>query len=244
MMKRNILKEIAVWLLIVAGLAVFAGFAYIIAGNKNSFGAFAVYKTVLAESDGIYAGTKVSIHGKNTGNVVATRLLPDGQVEARFSVRKAHIFGITESSVVYIKQAGALGDRFLNIVTKDMSAKQLKKGALIPYENAPSLLSFLNESGDDVKKSLKSALAEINSLLESLKQKTGKGEGLLLSRRQSDDLSQILKSARSVLEKIDSGQGTLGALINDPELYNRLNVLLGRRPNNNYLRELSRKSQK
>lgn len=244
MMKKNILKEIAVWFLIAGGLAVFAGFTYIIAGNKNSFGSFVVYKTVLAESDGIYAGTKVSIHGKNTGNVIATRLLPDGQVETRFSVRKAHIFGITKSSVVYVKQAGALGDRFLNIVTKDMSAKQLKKGALIPYENAPSLLSFLNDSGGDVKESLNSALSEINSLLENLNQKTGKGDGLLLSQEQSADLSQILKSARNVLEKIDKGQGTLGALINDPELYHRLNVLLGRRPNNNYLRELSRKSQK
>ena len=242
-MKNFVLKQIAVWLLILAGLLIFMAFVWIIAGSKNSFGSFSIYKTVLAESDGIYAGTKVSIHGKNTGNVTATRLLPDGQVETSFSVRKAHVFGVTESSVVYVKQAGALGDRFLNIVTKDMSAKQLKKGSLIPYESAPSLLSVLTGGGGDVKKSLQSALSEINSLLEKLNQKSDNSGGLLLSQEQSQDLTQILKSARSVLQKIDDGRGSLGALINDPELYNRLNVLLGKRPGNNYLRELSRKSQ-
>ena len=132
-MKRSLLKEIIVWVIIFIGLVIFTAFAYIIGSNNNSFlSSLVIYKTLLEESKGIYVGTMVTIHGKNTGNVVKTILLPDGNVEIRFTVRKNHVFSITEASAVQLEYAGALGDRFINILTKDLSAPQLVKGSLIP----------------------------------------------------------------------------------------------------------------
>ena len=64
-MKRSLLKEIMVWIIVVIGLVIFTAFAYIIGSNKNSFlSSFVIYKTLLGESKGIYVGTKVTIHGK------------------------------------------------------------------------------------------------------------------------------------------------------------------------------------
>ena len=200
-----------------------------------------IYKTQLAESTGIYVGSKVTIHGTNTGNVIKTTFLPKGNIEVQFSVRKSHAFGVTKSSVVQLKNSGALGDRYINILTRDLSVPKLKRRALIPYEEALSLLSLLTESGGETKKSIPDLMVQIDDLLKSLKNKGFPG---LLSKSNKEDLTQILKSAKNILKKVETGQGTLGALIHDRSLYNRLLLLLGQRPKNNYLQDLSRRSQK
>ena len=241
-MKKNPFKEIIVWLIICAGLFIFSSFVYIIGSNKGGFfKPSVIYKTLLEESSGIHVGTKISIHGKNTGNVVKTTLLPDGKVEVRFTVRKDHIFSLTEASVTELKNSGALGDRFINITTPDLSAKQLKKGALIPHQESSSLLSVLTGDGGDTKQSVQNIIKEVRDLLENI---NSKGVSGFLSKSHQEDLTQILKSMKNILKKVDSGKGTLGALVNDRSLYNRLLVLLGQRPKNNYIQELSRKSQK
>lgn len=241
-MKKFLLKEIVVWLLIVIGVIIFSTFTYIIATNKGSFlSSIVTYKTQLAESSGIYVGTKVTIHGTNTGNVVKTTLLPSGQVEIRFSVKRNHVFGVTESSVVQLQNSGALGDRFINILTDDLSAPRLKKGSLIPYRKSASFLSLLTDSEGTANRSITDIISKIDRLVDNVNQE---GVSSLLSPTQQKDLTQVLKSAKNILQKVESGQGTLGALINDPSLYNRLLILLGQRPKKNYLQDLSRRSQK
>ena len=239
-MKNFLLKQIVVWLIIFTGLIIFSVFTYIIATNKSHFLSIATYRTFLAESSGIYTGTKVTINGINTGNVIKTKLLPDGQVEVLFSVRKSHVFAITESSVVQLKNSGALGDHFINILTKNLPARPLKKGSLIPYQESFSLLSFLTEDGENSKQSIQGLIVQINEIFNSIDKKGVSG---LLSQSHQEDLTQILKSAKNILKKVESGQGTLGALVNDRSLYNRLLVLLGQRPAKNYLQDLSQKSQ-
>ncbi len=240
-MKNFLLKEIVVWLLIFIGLVVFSVFVYIIGSNKSHiFNSFITYKTVLNESSGIHVGTKVTIHGKNTGNVVKTVLLSDGRVEIHFAVKKNHTFILTQSSFIQLKTAGVLGDRFVNIVTEDLSAQRLKKGSLIPYKKTSTLLSLLTGGEKDERQSVRNLIEQVGGLIGQFnKKKFG-----ILSKSQEEDLTQILKSSKEILKKIESGQGTLGALINDRSLYNKLIVLLGQRPTHNYLQDLSKKSQK
>ena len=240
-MKKSPLKQLTVYLLVAFGLLIFLGFSWIIGSSKNSFLARPmIYRTLLQESDGLFVGTKVTIHGKNTGNVIKTTLMPDGSVELHFAVRKSHAFSVTESSRVQLKNSGALGDRFINIVTKDLSARQLKKGSLIPYEESFSLISALTSSDGDLQKNLPKMIEKIDEILNKLNKEGFAG---LLPKEGREDLSQTLKSARSILKKVDSGQGTLGALVNDRDLYHRLLSLLGKRPAKNYLKDLSKKSQ-
>lgn len=46
----------------------------------------------------------------------------------------------------------------------------------------------------------------------------------------------------SVLKKIDTGHGTLGALINDPSLHNRISSFFGDSPRNKFLKPIVRDS--
>ena len=236
-MKKSLLKEIIVWLIVLTGLIIFGFFTYTMGSNKSFlFSSFVTYKSQFVQSTGIYVGAKVTIQGTKTGNVIKVSFLPSGKVEVLFSVRKKHTFGITTASVVELKNAGALGDRFINILTKDISAPKLKKGSLIPYQKSSSLLSVLTGSEGSIQNMMK----QIDDLLIRLN-KQGLG---LLSQANQEDLTQILKSVKNILKKVESGEGTLGALINDRSLYNRLLILLGQRSPNNYLQDLSQKLHK
>ena len=244
LMKNNLIKEIVVWLIIGIGLIVFFGFAIILGLNNGSFpGKYKKYKTKFDDASGMNIGSKVNIHGARTGNISDMKILPDGSIETTFTVRKDHLFMMNSSSVVQIKNAGALGDRYMNIVTEDLSAEQIKSGEMIPYKKSSNLLSFFTDSSKKSQNSLKDILKEVDNLLEQLNEK---GFIDILSASDKKELSQILKNANKtlktthrILKKIESGEGTIGALVNDPSLYNRIQVLLGGRPKKNYLQELS-----
>jgi phospholipid/cholesterol/gamma-HCH transport system substrate-binding protein len=64
---------------------------------------------------------------------------------------------------------------------------------------------------------LKDALTTLNGLLRELKPDGG-GES---------ELKKTLRHLGNVAQKLDSGQGTLGGLINDPSLHERLKELVG-----------------
>ena len=42
---------------------------------------------------------------------------------------------------------------------------------------------------------------------------------MLTEDKAYDDLQQTLANLRSITDKIESGQGTIGKLVNDPDLY-------------------------
>src|SRR5665213_3697663 len=54
--------------------------------------------------------------------------------------------------------------------------------------------------------------------------------------------TDMLQPMSNVMKKIDNSQGTLGLLINDPSLHNRLSNMLGEAPRNKFLKPLIRDS--
>lgn len=58
------------------------------------------------------------------------------------------------------------------------------------------------------------------------------------------NISASFKHLKNVLYKIDSSEGTLGLLINDATLHDRLVGLLGDAPRNKYLKPLLREAIK
>ncbi|MNY55717.1 hypothetical protein D3C86_1917210 [compost metagenome] len=75
---------------------------------------------------------------------------------------------------------------------------------------------------------------------------SGKKADVLMSKMTEDKGSEKLRDSiqrlDSILSKIDRGEGTLGALINDPTLHNQLRSMLGGSPRKNHMKSLIRTS--
>lgn len=243
-MKKFILKQFIVGVLVFFGVVIFIAFALITGQNRGTFlTPLNTYKSVFQEAKGIFPGSEISIHGVRTGNVIKTEFLKDGRVQVIYTSRKKHHFVINKSTVAQLKYQGALGDRYISLITDDLSLEPLSSGSLIPVTSSVGILDFFAKS-NEFQSSIKVILSELSKLMESLNdQKTVKNLNEVLSPENKKQFSEILKTTNRILKKVDSGQGTLGALINNRSLYNRLMTILGGRRGHNYMEELSKKSK-
>lgn len=229
-MKSFFAKQLVVAVFVITGLVVLVSVTLVMGKNRMTvFQSVTVYRSIFKNTRGIYTGSEVTIHGVRTGNVIKAKVLPDGTVEISFTTLKKHAFVINQSSVVHLKTLGVLGDRYVNIFTPDLSAPPLEKGALIPSQSTLGLMNLL--SGNNKKDDLQDLMQSTQTLMES-------------ATTLMEDLSQTVEKANKILKKIEQGEGSLGALINNRDLYNRVLILLGEKPRHNYIKDLYKKSAK
>lgn len=121
----------------------------------------------------------------------------------------------------------------------DAKGKPMKTNALEQFEDAISkfndLLNAITEEegiihglvyDKEMKENLERSIANVESSLSRI----GGDEGIL------EELRLTISTLRAISEKIDGGEGTLGALINDPELYDTLKSLLGEADRSKFIR--------
>ncbi|MCY4512356.1 MAG: MlaD family protein [Bdellovibrionales bacterium] len=229
-MKKFFTKQLIVAIFMIVGLGVLIKVTLIMGKNRMTiFHSVSIYRSIFKDTRGVYIGSEVTVHGVRTGNVIKTKVLPDGTVEISFTTLKKHAFAINQSSIVQLKTLGMLGDRYVNIFTPDLEAQPLKKGSLIPSKIAPNLMNLL--SGGNKKNNIQDLIQSTQTLLES-------------ANSLMEDLSQTMEKTNNILTKIEKGEGTLGALIHNRSLYNRVLTLLGEKPRHNYIKELYKKSSK
>ena len=81
---------------------------------------------------------------------------------------------------------------------------------------------------------------------QSLQEMLNETKAMVLDIRtnlpKNSELRKSVESLSSILKKVDTGSGSLGALINDPALHNRLKALLGGSPRNRHLKTLIRET--
>lgn len=225
---RYFIKQFTVGAIVLVGLLLFAILTLITGNNRgNLFTPSNTYKSIYKSIDGVYVGSEVTLHGTRTGNVINMNLLKNGNISVIFTIKKSHVFMINKSSVSTLKNKGMLGDRYINILTRDLTAPAIPKQSVIPVETTPDIASVIARSA----KYVESLGDMINKFSTNVK-----GDGA--------KLSSILKSLDSILKKVDRGKGSLGAVINNRNLYNRMLILMGEKPRNNYLKDLSKKSKR
>lgn len=244
-MKKFVLKQFIVGLLVLTGLALFFIVAFVIGQNRGTFlRPLNTYKSIYKEAKGVFPGSEVSIHGVRTGNVIKTDFLKDGRVQITYTSRKAHHFVINRSTVSQLKYQGVLGDRYISLSTSDISLEALPSGSVIPSVPSMEILDFFSKS-EDFQKSTKDLVSALSKFIISLNdQKTVGNLNKILSTENGKEIKNILQRLSSILNKLDSGKGSLGALINNRSLYNRLMKLLGGRRGSDYMKDLSKKSGK
>ena len=218
------------------------------------------YSTHFQSVDGLIQGAKVTIGGVPVGVIESIEFDQKARdVVATYSVKRSSAEWVRRDSTVEVTTLGMLGDKYIVINAGSPDMETLPSGSQIPYRAGKDLSQFLSK-GDTLMVSLNSIALSLDRILKTFDSgnrsetffsglaATSKNLSLITTRLNDQlDKMQIksaVNSLDSILDKINNGEGTVGALINDPGLYDDLKSLLGGANRSRVVRNLVRQSVK
>ena len=181
---------------IVGTLAILAAGVFIIGSKEYLFSSTYQLKAQFDNVAGLAAGAEVQVGGVHSGIVQSIELpdKPGGKVTVVVDLDKSTHRIIKHDSVASIDTEGLLGNQYLAISFGSAGQPDVRDGDTLQSE--PPL-----QMGDMLRKT--------NDILNS-------------SQQAVQNTTLATAHLNSISAKIDSGQGTVGALVNDKQLYNNL----------------------
>lgn len=241
-MHRSTEIEIKVGIFVALGLGLTMMTILFLGGGRTLFSRNLTFHTKFAHSEGLIVGANVRLAGVKVGQVKEINVLPESnQVDVIFTVNSNYKDSVREDSTVGVQTMGVLGDRYVVINMGTPGNPIAKNGAELPSEEPKDLKDYLSNA-DQILEKLKGSLTSMDSILTSFKRD---GRADVFFKNMSETSKNARASTdhlRSIMAKVDNGHGTLGALINDPSLYDDLKALLGGANRNKVLKYFIRKS--
>lgn len=183
---------------IVVTLAILAAGIFIIGDRQylfsNTYRLKAQFNTVV----GLDAGAEVRVGGVHTGSVRRIDLpsKPTDKITVLMDLQRSTHDIIKQDSVAAIQTEGLLGNEYVSISFGSAQALNVKDGDTIASQ-PPLVIADLIVKTDAILDSSKSAI---------------------------DNVTVATSNLSAISAKINDGQGTIGALINNKEMYNQLDA--------------------
>ena len=186
---------------ILGTLAILATGIFIIGGKQYLFRPTYQLKTYFLNVAGLQAGADVMVGGLHSGTVQAIALpdKPGDKMTVVLQMDQSTRKILRKDSVASIDTEGLLGNQYIAISFGSSNQPEVKNGDTIG--SVPPL-------------QMSEMIARANGLL---------GQG----QQAMESINQVADHLKSVSAKVDSGNGSVGALINDRELYNNLDQTAG-----------------
>ena len=231
-------SHLIVGLFVFVSLIVAGGFV-IFMGGTSFFRSELKLGVVFKDARGLNIGAPVYLSGIDVGRVLGKSLPLEGGkgVLVSFSVDGGYTDRIKTTATVAISSAGMLGDKTL-VVYEGEGGTELKSGDHLMAKEDTDLEGYINQGGQAIanvkeitenlamilrdgkaSKRIDKILTNLEVASENLKKNTEGNWGAKIDK--------TLVNLESITHKIDKGQGTLGALVNDTSLHEDLRVLLG-----------------
>jgi phospholipid/cholesterol/gamma-HCH transport system substrate-binding protein len=168
-------------------------------------------------------GDEVRMAGVKVGSVAETRLA-NRRAEVVLLINSD--VKVARDAVATIGMAGLLGANYVSLDLGTEAAGTLQPENQIVTADTPDLNAVISQLGE-VSRKIDTALSQFTGAMGS-----AGGSGLLgkidrLVDENSVRIGQITTDLGAISSKVNSGQGTLGRLVNDPAAYDSLVAALG-----------------
>ena len=240
------------------GLFVLLGSIFTLGSNKSYFQEVFLVRAYFDSVQGLNKGSLVSLSGVKVGNVDGISFYCDRNlVKVIIRIDAVYKNKIRKDSRIELRTQGALGDKFLFITpgTNISEFVQHNDEMLADYGN--DILSVLSKRGNESEK-LFDAIGDFQKLLRSVtdqnkipsliaKLDSTAGNLSEVSQRlnstlKTGSLDRSMTKLEHVIDKIDKGEGTLGALINDRSIHERIKNMLGAGQKNQQIKQILKSS--
>jgi phospholipid/cholesterol/gamma-HCH transport system substrate-binding protein len=224
-----------VGMFVLAGLLLFAIALFMIGERQLAFADKFVVYTEFTRITGLQPGATVRVSGAQAGSV--TDIEPPADPDAKFRVR----LEITEDlhqlvrtdSVAAIQTEGLVGGSFLALSMGTRAAPEAPEGSTIPsrepflladlFQQMSDTIGKVNATVDDLGAGIKKTLASIDTTVVDA--------NVLIDDVSEDVKALVTASARitsdaaQIAEGMRKGEGTVGRLLKDDELYQRITAI-------------------
>jgi phospholipid/cholesterol/gamma-HCH transport system substrate-binding protein len=185
-------------LFLVVSLAILLAGVFIIGSQRRLFTRSYRLQARFPSVSGLLTGAEVRIGGVRQGTVDAIQLpsSPAGQVVVTLSLDRATASLVKTDSLAAIETEGLLGNKYLAVSFGSPGAPRVKDGDLIASE-PPLDVSGLLKKSQEIMDATHSAMKNLDALSAEM---------------------------ATLTSRLNRGDGTVGALLNDRGLYNQLNA--------------------
>lgn len=250
-MEVTLSKEIKVGLFAALGLIAFLSSIILLGGDRVLFKSTYRLRVMFEDVQGLSRGSVVTLEGVPVGNIRSMQFIPNSKkIEVVMDVDTEFKPRITAGSAASVKTQGALGDKYIYIQSGPLDAQPLAENALMETSEQGDLLDMISKKGAEFGEVL-DAFKEVKELLHQMNSENRMGHLMQNLVADSQQLNEVLTNVKkpvakldNILTKINRGDGTLGALINDPTLHNKLLQLFGGNTRNKFLTPMIRESIK
>ncbi len=188
-------------------------FLLLIGQGKGWFAKSQTFLVRFPQSYNLEPGAAVKMFNTEIGTVTRLRIVrvkDDNQVEVTIRVRNEYVHLIRGNSVAQVESPTILGSEFLSISPGSYAYSPIPPYGTIPSRIKKTLADYLEEfQPEENLHKARQLLANLVELSEQFK-------------AHEERLRSVLTQADTVLTSVAEGRGTIGRLLMDRDLYNRL----------------------
>ena len=247
-------RQARVGLLVFAGLALFMMALFALANRSFLFSDTFIVRSQFNGVSGLQSGASVQFQGVNVGRVESVRLPdePRGKLVVTMAIQERAQHLIHTNTQAQIKTDGLVGNMIVVLVNPPPSSEDaadadpIEEGDFIPGVDPFDFFEITDKALASVQRFEESATSFEQIVLD-----IRNGEGTIGKLIYDDELyaglvgtteetqrlmntlgrdaealvalaSEATEGVESILEKVDSGEGTIAKMINDPGVYNSL----------------------
>ncbi|MDO8527954.1 MAG: MlaD family protein [Deltaproteobacteria bacterium] len=230
--KQSTLIKVGLFVAVGLGLTMMAIFS--IGREKALFEKQYTLKTVFSNVSGLRVGAAVQLSGLNVGYVDKIQFLKvdnENRLQIFMKINKDYQSYIHENSMASIQTQGLLGDKLVFLTPGTADAPPLKNNDMLLPDEGNSMES-LTQSGQKTLEEIQNVAKKVSQTLDAINK-----EKLEKIMAHFEDASGNMST---ILDNIQEGKGTVGALLMDPSLYFDARALFGHANRNHLLKGLIR----
>ena len=233
--KNNSRAAVVGLFVVMAGL-LFALGLFMIGDRRALFARDFELYTEFSKIGGIQVGALVRVSGADAGEVEEIRVPRNPSEKFRMKLRVLEdLRGLVRTdSVASIQTDGLVGNRFIQIEAGSDAAPQAPDGSTIQGNDlydftdlltqASSTLQDVNGVVNELRGALNLALADVSKTTREANEIMHVLEREIQIILRNADV--VVKDTGAIVRSIREGKGTAGKLVNDPEIYDRANLLI------------------
>jgi phospholipid/cholesterol/gamma-HCH transport system substrate-binding protein len=205
-------KMVGLFILLAAGLAL--GFIVFIGRGQNWFKEKVTYYIYFNEGYNLKAGSQVKLFNTWIGSVDKVELTTNNRVKITIKIFKDIANKIRANSVATVDSPTIIGSEFIAITPGSPELPAILKDGIIPSKAKKNIADYLKEF--EVQKKIEDfgqLISDLKIVLEKLKDPKG-------------PLFTILYNIEEVTNKLKKGQGNLGRLLMQDDLYREVMIAI------------------